>query len=1145
MRLLHRDDEGNLVLTEFFGDTVPPYAALSHTWGAPGEEVILSDIANAQTRHKRGWGKINFCEKQAASHGLKHFWVDTCCIDKSSSAELTEAINSMFRWYREAARCYVFLANVSTANQDTAKPLPDESWKPAFRKSRWFTRGWTLQELVAPASVEFFSVEGRLLGDKKSLEIEKMAWVSNRNTTRKEDQAYCLLGIFDISMTWIYGEGDKAFRRLEKKIEESANVMQTSSSKRLKTTHDELPGFDFGQTREDILSSIFYPEHALRREDVKPPWENTFQWIFHEEHDDDDGNVYPKNRTGFPDWLRGSSSTYWISGKAGSGKSTLMSYILHDYRLNSNLKIWSQGHDVHILSFFFWRAGSELQKSVTGMLRSLLYQLVEEVPNAADTLVSNLQLMRGRIPVWTERSLAMSFKAALAAAAGKHFCLLLDGLDEFEGDTDELLDLVFKLQALDNVKCCVSSRPDVQLVARLSTYKQLRLQDLNFGDISRFVEEKLDGYSESHDFSGSGSWLAHSIAFKAEGVFLWAALVTASAVRGLQAGDDDKMVRKRVESTPSAMEALFMQMLASVEDVHRESLAFYIQAMRGNRQNSARVSVALMTAAIVPEELTNYQEFASKCARTEKQIIARSKGLLDVLDTARWRRRLSAENLVWSIPQDAESANLRLSSQRTRKEIAQSRSPTRWSSSHQIFMGFDKKIVSFVHRSAYDFLLSPECENAIGVLSTASPASIQNDIVQAQIKMLVAAPNPINNYSRDEFRDHLAAVMHSILDYTELSSKSHDFLDELQGLLPHFPLEEHAGITEKKFLSHPIKLFRQSLTWLYFWDSCIRQNQVDYVLARLSRISELNCCGILYSTLISRCINMLLSGAYLERNFSKLLLLITSMLKNLKQLYNEHSLVPSKQSLNFAEGEVAGSLGNCDISWLRDEIPPPFHDDEIVLQMTRAFISWYIIPQRLSSDRISPERSKPFVVEHVEKITSLFKAITDPWDIHAGNRSRQKFLRSERILFFEISVDAFVQYANAARQRGEGQSVRPVFESPPKLRVVYVSPPETVKGKHTIKPFKDSVVVTYDLGPRVRSRLLNFLGITTFGHRHLYKHKETFVGNSEEYEACQKLMIDDVWENAGGKLSAWQQLYFLACLKTKLRDEWKFLDDEE
>ncbi|KAH9224948.1 hypothetical protein DL95DRAFT_281815, partial [Leptodontidium sp. 2 PMI_412] len=350
-----------------------------------------------------------------------------------------------------------------------------------------------------------------------------------------------------------------------------------------------------------ILSSIFYPEHALRRENVKPPWENTFQWIFHEEHDDHDRIIDPKNRTGFSGWLRGSNSTYWISGKAGSGKSTLMSYILHNYRLKSNLKIWSQGRDVHILSYFFWRAGSELQKSVTGMLRSLLYQLIEEIPNAADKLASNLRLTSGRIPVWTERNLAKTFKAALAAAASQNFCLCIDGLDEFEGDTDELLDLIFKLQSLKNVKCCLSSRPETQLVSRLAACKQLRLQDLNLEDIRQFVEEKLNCCIENREVSGSRSWLASSIAFKAEGVFLWAALVTASAVRGLQAGDDDEMVRKRVGSTPSAIEALFVQMLASVENVHRGSLAFYIQAMRGKRQYraglsvSVSVSVALMT----------------------------------------------------------------------------------------------------------------------------------------------------------------------------------------------------------------------------------------------------------------------------------------------------------------------------------------------------------------------------------------------------------------------------------------------------------------------------------------------------------------------------------------------------------------------
>ncbi|KAN0067836.1 hypothetical protein V8E54_014083 [Elaphomyces granulatus] len=194
-------------------------------------------------KRKTGYDKIRFCGEQAGRDGLEYFWIDTCCIDKSSSAELHEAINSMFRWYRDAAKCYVYLADVSRPSLDTGIKLP---WELSFRKSRWFTRGWTLQELVAPAIVEFFSEEGEQLGNKKSLErhihevtgipikalqgsplsdfsvSERMLWTEKRETTRKEDKAYSLLGIFDvyIYMPLIYGEGrENAFRRLREEMD--------------------------------------------------------------------------------------------------------------------------------------------------------------------------------------------------------------------------------------------------------------------------------------------------------------------------------------------------------------------------------------------------------------------------------------------------------------------------------------------------------------------------------------------------------------------------------------------------------------------------------------------------------------------------------------------------------------------------------------------------------------------------------------------------------------------------------------------------------------------------------------------------------------------------------------------------------------
>jgi len=246
MRLLQRNNEGKYRLAEFIGEAIPRYAILSHTWGADHDEVTLADLEKDTGTSKPGYRKLQFCADQAAKHGIRYFWVDTCCIDKSSSAELTEAINSMFAWYRDATRCYVYLSDVSTGSL-TSGPPTQQDWYPAFQQSRWFTRGWTLQELVAPVSMEFFSVEGQRLGNKYSLlqELhgitgisaealqgspldgfsvdERMSWVGQRKTKREEDMAYSLLGIFDVYMPLIYGEGLKnAYARLQKEINASS-----------------------------------------------------------------------------------------------------------------------------------------------------------------------------------------------------------------------------------------------------------------------------------------------------------------------------------------------------------------------------------------------------------------------------------------------------------------------------------------------------------------------------------------------------------------------------------------------------------------------------------------------------------------------------------------------------------------------------------------------------------------------------------------------------------------------------------------------------------------------------------------------------------------------------------------------------------
>jgi hypothetical protein len=245
MRLFELRNHREFSLTKDLTDNIPPYAILSHTWGEDDEEVTFKDLAEDVGKSKAGYRKIQFCGERAVRDGLRYFWVDTCCIDKSNNTELSEAINSMFRWYHDAAKCYVYLSDVSVGSSNENDQSFPWTWEPAFRKSRWFTRGWTLQELIAPASVEFFSVEGKRLGDKKSLErqvheitgiaiqalqggplsdfsiTERMSWAANRGTKREEDKAYSLLGLFDIHMPPIYGEGSNAFIRLHDEIDKS------------------------------------------------------------------------------------------------------------------------------------------------------------------------------------------------------------------------------------------------------------------------------------------------------------------------------------------------------------------------------------------------------------------------------------------------------------------------------------------------------------------------------------------------------------------------------------------------------------------------------------------------------------------------------------------------------------------------------------------------------------------------------------------------------------------------------------------------------------------------------------------------------------------------------------------------------------
>ncbi|RYN35568.1 hypothetical protein AA0114_g11714 [Alternaria tenuissima] len=248
MRLLEIQHDGTIALTEDLigADNVPAYAILSHTW-LPGQEVTFDEFKRGLGRDKAGFDKIRFCAQQAQGDGLRYFWVDTCCINKADAAELQHAINSMFRWYQEATRCYVLLTDVLNAEPATNRVPDMPAWEEEFRRSRWFTRGWTLQELLAPRVVSFYSRDWTHLGERYNLKQlihditsipcpaltgapldtfsveQRLSWSSERQTTREEDKAYSLLGIFGVFTFLNYGEGEtNAFRRLRKAIAEDS-----------------------------------------------------------------------------------------------------------------------------------------------------------------------------------------------------------------------------------------------------------------------------------------------------------------------------------------------------------------------------------------------------------------------------------------------------------------------------------------------------------------------------------------------------------------------------------------------------------------------------------------------------------------------------------------------------------------------------------------------------------------------------------------------------------------------------------------------------------------------------------------------------------------------------------------------------------
>jgi hypothetical protein len=357
--------------------------------------------------------------------------------------------------------------------------------------------------------------------------------------------------------------------------------------------------------QKNLLQSLHYPAMTYRYEDVLQAHPKTFDWIFASR------TTRQLPWSGFTNGRRNEGGIYWINGKAGSGKSTLMKHIYDESRTMTYLQQWAQDQPqteedirVCLATFFFWNCGTQMQKSQLGLLRSLIFQVVGKYPDLipicfptrwAEMYSGSLDLGRevaGK--PWSVRELSSAFRKLICQKESPvKLCFFIDGLDEFGGDTLELCSLLQETSCLnpDNAKFCVSSRPWVEFQETFQGAATLRLQDLTFNDIRIYVDDK---FRKNQAFRKLGpqdlglvTALINETVEKAEGVFLWVQVVVRLLLTGMSKRDSVTQLSMRLRSFPKDLNPLYTSILSQIDPIYLEWTSRAFQVMMAFTQLSS------------------------------------------------------------------------------------------------------------------------------------------------------------------------------------------------------------------------------------------------------------------------------------------------------------------------------------------------------------------------------------------------------------------------------------------------------------------------------------------------------------------------------------------------------------------------------
>jgi predicted protein tyrosine phosphatase len=600
MRLLKYEEDGELTITNFDDNATPPFAILSHTWGADTEEVTFTDLTKGSGTDKPGYKKIRFCGEQASRDGLEYFWIDTCCINKENQAELSLAIDSMFRWYRNSARCYVYLSDVSSQVSNT-KPersvhqsdLQISRWftwiwiflvvQPIFRwypstirrfftlsdvcspqayesklqRSRWFTRGWTLQELLAPRVVEFFSREWCKLGDKISLKSE----IHEVTAIPYEALEGAPLSQFSVEERFRWRQNrhtklkeDAAYSLSGIFDVDIAPVYGEGGEEAFRRLHDKIRAQEeYDRKREECLRDLYATDPRKDKKRIEETkgglLADSYRWVL--------------DNTTFQQWQQDMHNRLlWVKGDPGKGKTMLLCGIINELQKEPN--------DVTV-SHFFCQATDSRINSATAVLRGLLYMLVVQQPS----LILHVRKKHDHASksvfedanAWV--ALEEIFVDVLRDPSLRPTYLVIDALDECVTDLPVLLDFIAKQSSVSSrVKWIVSSRnwPDIEAQLERAGHKVRLSLELNAESVAAavvvFIQQKVDQLAQEKQYKAEvrDAVLQH-LTTNANDTFLWVALVCQELKRTAS-----RHVLKKLAVFPPGLDDLYRRMMQQMSE---------------------------------------------------------------------------------------------------------------------------------------------------------------------------------------------------------------------------------------------------------------------------------------------------------------------------------------------------------------------------------------------------------------------------------------------------------------------------------------------------------------------------------------------------------------------------------------------------